>query len=753
MPTKFSVAALFVLLLWAMNAGAAATAPPRAIHIPRVENAPELQQFISEAAPHTDMTRIEGFVQRTPRDGASATLRTEAFVGYDSKNLFVGFRCYETDRTKLRGRLTNRDRIEADDDVVSLMLDTFNDRRRAYVFTVNAQGVQADAIWTEGQETDPSFEAVWSSKAQLTPFGYAALITIPFRSLRFPPTASQHWGITLRRDTPRLSEQTCWPSCSKSVEGWLSQMAELTGAENITPGRNIQITPYAYARSSRSLDLRDSAHPRFTHDFFAPTTGFDSKVILKDSMVLDVTVNPDFSQIESDEPQTTVNQRFENFFPENRPFFIENADYFRTPIKLVFTRRIADPRFGARLTGKTGPWAIGMLFADDEAPGHRVAPDDPLAGKRADVGIARISRNMFGQSNIGFLYTHRAWEGQLNSAGGFDTRIKFNDQWVALGQAVATFTDLPNGSRLSGPGYYVSIARTGRNLNEQLEYRDISPELRADAGYIYRGNVRRIDDTLDYRWWPNGKVTSWGPHLWAASIWGHDGVLQAAILEPRISWSFKGPATVEFYCNAQQETFQPKDFPELSANKTFHEREQGVTFSSSRFSKVDVSASYAWGTRMNFVHAAGKPIALADWTGIQANVKFRPLAPLRIENSYILDRLRDLSGAGIYNDHILRTKWNWQFTRSLSVRSIVQYDATLANPGFTSLTTDKTVGLDFLITYFVHPGTAVYAGYSSHMSNYDPSLTTMPSGLLRTRSRFMNDDRQIFVKLSYLFRF
>lgn len=731
----------------------AATERGKVVAIPRLERAPELQEFVSAAAPHTALARMDGFLQRTPRDGAPATQRTEVFLGYDSRNLYVVFRCFDDEPAKVRGRLTNRDQVESDDDIVSLMLDTFDDRRRAYVFTVNPRGVQADSIWTEGQDPDSSFDAVWSSKAQSTPFGYAVLVAVPFRTLRFPPTELQRWGMTLVRNIPRLREESCWPSCSSGVEGRLSQMADVTGAEHIANVRNFQIIPYAYARSSRSLDLRDPAHPAFMNDRLAPTVGFDGKFVIKDSMVLDVTVNPDFSQVESDEPQTTVNQRFENFFPEKRPFFLENADLFRTPIKLVFTRRIVDPQFGARLTGKKGPWGIGLLFADDEAPGKRVPTTDPLAGERGYVGIGRVSRNIFEQSNIGFLYTQRQFEGRVNRAGGFDTRLKFNDHWVATGQAVVTFTDLPNGSHLSGPGYYGSLARTGRNLSNQIEYRDISPELRADAGYIYRGNVRRIDETFDYKLWPEGKVNSWGPHVWAASIWGHDGVRQAVIVEPRMTFSFRGPATAEVYSTIQEETFQPKDFPVLTANRTFHEREQGISLSTSRLSKVEVSGTFAWGTRMNFVPPAGKAIGLADWTGAQAAVKIRPLTPLRIENSYILDRLRDSSGSSIYTDHIIRTKWNWQFSRSLSVRSIVQYNSTLSNPLFSSLETKKSVGTDFLLTYLVHPGTAVYFGYSSHMENLDRSLVPTDAGLLRTRNALMNDDRQIFVKVSYLLRF
>ena len=150
--------------------------------------------------------------------------------------------------------------------------------------------------------------------------------------------------------------------CSSRIEGRLNQAATLRGLVNISPGRNIQLIPFGAFRSFRSLDTRDEDRPQFVRDRADFDGGLDAKLVFKDSLVVDVAVNPDFSQVESDEPQVTVNQRFEVFFPEKRPFFLENASFFETPINLLFTRRIADPQFGVRLTGKLGPYALGAFL-------------------------------------------------------------------------------------------------------------------------------------------------------------------------------------------------------------------------------------------------------------------------------------------------------------------------------------------------------------------------------------------------------
>src|SRR5256714_10806528 len=203
------------------------------------------------------------------------------------------------------------------------------------------------------------------------------LVEIPFKSLRFPRQSSTDWGVFLARVIPRNGERAFYPTNTSKLQGWLPQEGALTGFQEISPGRNMQFIPYTSARAFRALDDRDPAGERFTGKHLEPKAGLDSKIVIKDSLVLDSTLNPDFGQIESDEPQVTVNQRFEVFFPEKRPFFQENAGYFQTPVNLFFSRRIADPQFGARVTGKVGGWAIGALAIDDRAPGHKVESEDP----------------------------------------------------------------------------------------------------------------------------------------------------------------------------------------------------------------------------------------------------------------------------------------------------------------------------------------------------------------------------------------
>ncbi|PYX18204.1 MAG: hypothetical protein DMG84_00660 [Acidobacteria bacterium] len=711
----------------------------------------------------SQMVKVTGFIQRNPHNGDLASQRTEAYLGYDEKNLYVVFVCFD-DPAKVRARMSRREDI-FDDDTVEIMLDTFHDRRRAYAFQTTPLGVQWDAIWTEVPHEDntgstanfdPSFDTVWHSNGKLTSRGYVVWMAIPFKSLRFSPAREQSWGIILYRGILRENEDDFWPEISRSVEGRLAQGATAGGLEDISPGRNMQFIPYGVLRSFRALDTRDPTAPRFDHRDAEFRGGIDSKFVLHDNLVLDVTANPDFSQVESDEPQITVNQRFEVFFPERRPFFLENSDYFKTPIDLFFTRRIGDPQFGARLTGKVGPYSLGILATDDRGPGNRVPDSDPLAGERSTFAIARVNRDIFGQSSIGAIYTD--WEfpaaDEFNRVGGIDSRLKFNPNWTGNFEAVTSSTKNQDGSYEAGPAYKAEANYSATHLNYDATYNDISPGFTTNAGFVNRVDIRQIGNSLDYRFWPeSSSVLSWGPSLLTDHVWSHDGTRLDALYSPTLVFRLRGQTFFNFSPYTDfRERLRPRDFPTLAQDQDYHEHNYFIAAGTSYLPKATVQAYYQRGTGVDFVPPADQSPVLALADVVNLLLSFRPISALKIDNTYLFDRLRDRnSGAAIFNNHIVRSKWNWQFNRQLSLRLILQYTATLANPALTSLETSKQFNGDFLITYLLHPGTAIYVGYNSDLQHL--MLDSAAGTITRTRTGYINDSRQFFVKVSYLFRF
>jgi hypothetical protein len=790
-----------------------------ALTIPRLQRPPTLEEFLNmqpeEEIAH-QMAKVTGFTQRTPHDGEAVSEPTDAYLGYDQKNLYVVFVCFDDPR-QVRARMSVREDIY-DDDQVEIILDTFHDHRRAYAFQSTPLGVQWDAIWTEAPRAevhgnfDTSFDTVWNSRGKVTSRGYVVMIAIPFKSLRFPAAKQQQWGIILYRGIYRKSENAFWPQISRKVEGRLGQEATLYGLEGISPGRDLELIPYGVMRGFRALDTRDPYNPFFQNATVQGQPGLDAKCVIKDHFVLDMTANPDFSQVESEDPQITVNQRFEVKFPEKRPFFLENEDYFRTPFDLFFTRNIQDPSAGIRLTGKEGPYSVGLMATDDRSPGLAVPSYCPatslvcssdLYGIRSYFAIARVSRDIFKQSSVGAIYTD--WQcpstGEFNRVGGADTRLKLTDNWTMEGQAVVSSSSLlgltaanlqntceeglfpfssgnaGNGSYYAGAADEVDLRHNGLHLIYSGSYQDVTPGFVTVPGFVNRVDIRDSEQHAGYVLRPKqGWIVAWGPALYNRYVFDHEGTRLDTAYTPYVFVEGRGQTTLRLLpYEESRERLRPQDFTFLgltgvTQNQDYHEHRSGASIESGYFSKVFAKAEYYWGDGPNFVPAAN---AAPQWllgrldTG-DVTLTFRPVKPLKIENTYLFERLRARDGTylleqsqfpgagrGIFNDHIVRSKWNWQFTPELSVRVILQYNGLLAGtPGvgspYTYLPTQKEFNADFLVTYLVHPGTAIYVGYNSDLQN----LNVEPGeGVFQTPRGYINDSRQFFVKASYLYRF
>lgn len=745
-------------------------APQRpSLEIPRIDRAPALEDFASmEPAAWLAgrMAKVSDFVQWIPRDGQPASQRTEVYVAHDHEHLYAVYLCFDTEPGNIRARLSRREDIFRDDRV-DLFLDTFDDHRRAYAFTVNPYGVQADATWIERDTSqyDPSFDTVWHSRGMLTEQGYVVWIAVPFKSLRFPSQPEQSWGIVFARFIPRVNEGAFWPRVTSRIEGRLNQSARLYGLREISSSGRIQLIPFGFYRAFRALDTGDP--PRFVRDWSQLDAGLDAKLVLRDSFALDVAVNPDFNQVESDEPQVTVNQRFEVYFPEKRPFFLENASYFQTPINLFFTRRIADPQFGARLTGKAGPYAVGVLYADDESAGRGLPPQHPDRGARSHSGVFRISRDIAHQSAVGAIFTDWRLGESFNRVGGVDARIKFDPKWVAGVQGAFSSTQPEAAGQFGGSAADLTLQRTGRQLTWSLEYNDRSPGFRTFTGFLpgareqlrpgrprgvrvpIRPGLRGVRQYLSYRFRPEGeRLIAWGPDITVNPSWNHDGEPLDLIYSLDLSWELPRQTYAGAYYTGLHERLGPADSNVLSARTDYASSRQGVFWSSNLTQKFGFQGEASRGTVVNLVPPPGQAPVLAD--SLQGNLQlfWYPAPSLRIEGAYLPVRMiRRGTQDSVFNNHIARAKFNWQFTRELSLRTIIQYDALLANPESTSLATNRRLNLDFLFTWLTNAWTALYVGYNNNRRN----LGLFPADgefELRRTPGLHTDSWQLFVKYS-----
>ena len=757
LPVKLGLLVACVALAAAAASAAPETSKFGTIAIPRIDIAPKLEDFVEmkpSPAFEGKLASVSGLIQRVPTDGAPSTQRTDVYLGYDSKNLYAIFVAFDTEPSKIRARLSRREDI-FDDDSVEIMLDTFHDHRRAYSFLVNPMGVQADALWTEDVGFDFSFDTIWESQAKLTERGYLVWMAIPFRSLRFASNDPQTWGIILNRGLPRSNEDTFWPPYSSRIQGRLNQEGAVTGLSSISPGRNLQFIPYGIFRSFRELDLRDPNRPVFDQRHAYGRLGLDAKSVLKDKFVLDATINPDFSQVESDEPQVTVNQRFEVLFPETRPFFLENSNYFNTPINLVFTRRIVDPKYGLRLTGKDGPWAVGLLMADDASAGETIPRSDPNASKHAYFGIGRVSYDLGRQSNVGAIFTDREFAGSYNRVGGIDGRLTLNTNWVTTFQGVVSSTLNTDGTYQAGPAAEVTAQRQGLHFTYNFDYSDRSNGFVTEPGFDPQPDIHNIVQHFQYTFRREGStLISWAPIFDTYETFDHGGNHLNSGFSPAMQVELKGQTYITLLYAKEMELLRPKDFAVLPANNRYVRHTTEVTVNTNYYRAVSLKMDVRWGTRINYDAPTGQIPILAGRTSVNTTLTVRPSRKLRVDNTYILFRLHDrMGGVGSMNNHIIRSKLNYQFTRALSFRFIGQYNSLLTNPTFTSLQTAKDFNADFLVTYLLRPSTAIYVGYNTNRENLLNPLAADIDGNLLRGPRYINDGRNFFVKASYLLRF
>jgi hypothetical protein len=761
--------ALFVILCalaaLSQTPGAAAPQAPSPIdrasfayiNIPKLDRAPSMQDFegmqpVSDVARH--MYKVDRFIARVPVDDVPSSERTEVYLGYDSANIYAVFICFDSQPDKMRARRPSRDNV-FDDDSITLQLDTFHDQQRAYSFGVNAGGMQGDAVWTEGAGWDPNFDAIYRSEVKRNAQGYIAFLAVPFRSMRFPTVPSQKWGILLNRFIARTREDTFWPRYTQKIQGRTNQMGDLTGLEDVTAGRNIQFVPYVAFLHSKLLQTNDGSPTQFDQHDADFRAGMDAKYVWHDKLTFDLTANPDFSQVESDDPQVLVNQRFEVFFPEKRLFFLENSSYFQTPIQLLFTRRLVKPDAGLRVTGKLGRWGIGLLSADDRDAGERLPFADPNADKRSFTNVARITRDLGPQTYVGMDFVQHSFAGEQNIAFGSDVLYKLNENWRVNSQFVASSTQAPLSNSIWGEALYGGLFEDGNHWTAHFEYNDRSPDFRADVGFIPRVDYRGVNDLLQYNFRPKHSVlVRWGPLLNASSNWDYRGQNLDWATGPGVQFEFKRNTEVDFTTNFGGLSLRPIDFSPLPDTRSYQVRSIGGHIGSTPINKLSFAADFSTNRTVNFAPASGSLPANVSALSGSATVGVRPTNGLTIDNTYLFTQLGDeRTNATIFNDHIFRSRWLYQFDQRWSLRLTGQYNALISNPSLTSLQQTKQINGDALLAYRVNPATALFVGYNYDVQNYDPRTFGQLPPIARTADGLINDGRVLFVKLSYLLRY
>ncbi len=702
--------------------------------------------------------RITEFVQRQPVDGAPATEATDVMLAYDSSNVYLAFRARYQDPGIMRANRVDRDQAGRGDDVISVYFDTFLDQQRAYVFSVNGYGVQGDAV-VGGRggggrggggggggipRGDSSWDALFRTGGQPVEDGFTAEMAIPFKSLRYPARGSDvphTWGFQIVRQIRGKDETVVWSPVSRDIAGFLPQMGVLDGMTGLSTSRNLEIQPaftaFRFGTLDEDLGQVVDGDPQ-------PAVGANFKYGVTSNLTADFTVNPDFSQIESDRPQVEVNRRFALFYPELRPFFLEGAEIFQiqAPVRVVHTRTIVDPLYGAKLTGKAGNTTLGVLYANDDAASLGI--DDPLAptfGRSAQTFVGRVRYDLYAESFIGAVFTDREFTDGFSRVVGIDGNFRIgNTHQLGLRALRSDHRDAEDGLETDGYVVGAEFRKRGRNLSYSFETSTLSPDFKTDVGFVRRTDQRIYEGQAEYQWRPQTWIVSWGPEVRYGRNYDFDQALQDENLRAELRFDFARNIRYNFNANRDMERY---------AGINFDKRRYGMFGNVNTSRVISVGGGFGWGDEVYFDEA--NPF-LGRSSGLRMFVNFRPVSrfaaninittsrftdPQRLFISGLNEGERDENGL-IFSVNILRALSTYQFTDRLLLRNITEFN-----------THDQTLGLNFLVTYRVNAGTVFFVGYDDHYrqrEQFDDQVNITGTGYQQT-------NRAIFTKFQYLFRY
>ncbi|MET0647620.1 MAG: carbohydrate binding family 9 domain-containing protein [Pyrinomonadaceae bacterium] len=780
-------------------AGTAAAVPEektRPVRISRLEKPPVIDGRLDEAV-WKSAAVFKDFYQISPGDNAAPSLPTEVLIGYDAKYLYFAFHCFD-EPGKVRATIPKRDNIFADD-TVRVFLDTFNDKRRAYVLAFNPLGVQQDCIRTEGVGPDCSIDIVMESKGTLTPDGYVVEVAIPFKSLRYEAGKGKLWGLQIFRRIHRFDEEDSWMPISRDVSGLINQAGHITGLEDISTERTLELIPSALvsqtgarARTLSPADLQILPEPfdpgRFVNRRPHVDLGLTANFGLTPTATLSLAVNPDFAQVEADQTVITANQRFPIFFEEKRPFFLEGVDVFHTPVTVIHTRAIIDPDAAVKLTGKQGRTSFGLLLASDNGPGNfseeeRADPELlPVISKSLDrnaiVGALRLKRDIGAENSLGLVATTYNFVERHNDVFGIDGRFKLDEQTTLDFQMLGTTSrrrffdaDLGRGSYRTGNalGYSVRYEKAGRNFGYNFDGSGFSRYYLADVGFTRRTDTNREELTAYYQSTPRpgAKLVRWRFAGSALTDFDWQGRQQGWAVEPQLELNFRRQirlvaGVVNGYERLFEEEFGAKRTPERSGAFAGDDAERSGNFRSF-YGILEATPSEKYSAFLYVTSSGGvfdldfgadprfprvSPAALLDPEApldpgpgdsleVEAEVVYQPTEAWRTSLNYKKSRLiRHDNRRTAFDENIFALRSTYQFTRFLFARARVDYSTLNAN-----------VRGQFLLGWTPNPGTAFYAGYNDDVNRngFNPFTGQLEPG-------FRRNGRVFFVKLSYLIR-
>jgi hypothetical protein len=672
---------LYLLCLGYVLASPAASARPALapeLSATKLSISPELDGDVLGDQAWADVMPASEFWQVQPDEGMPSTQRTEVFVAYTDSALHIGVVAYDDEPSEVIVTDSRRDSDLNNTDAFFIVIDGLLDRQNGYVFATNAAGIEYDGqVTKEGSDDFGSggggfnlnWDGAWSVKSMISDIGWSAEFEIPFRTLRYSSDERQDWGINFQRIIRRKNEIAYWAPLERNRN--LYRVSEAGTLRGVTPPpqRNLKITPYVLGQSRHGGELAETDNDT---DF-----GVDVKYSITPSLTLDLTYNTDFAQVEADEQQVNLD-RFNLFFPEKRPFFLENAGQFSVgngqEVEMFFSRRIGigddgdrlPVEGGARLSGKLGERTnLGFLYMSTEAI-EGVAPGN-------DFAVARVSRELANRSAIGAIFVNREGDGSnlvapaddYNRTYALDGRWGLGDNMLLQSWVAKTKTPGRDGR---DDAFSLAADWSSAAWSYGASYTEVGEDFNPEVGFLARSEYRKVRLSLLRRVRPK---ELWGlmevrPHASYTGFWKFDGFQESGLLHLDSHWEFKSGAEVHTGANLTRagviEDFEIVD---------------GVVVPAGTYDHAEVALAYygdeSKPLNFNIRTVAGGQFG-GDRVSITSGINYRIGERFRSELSINYNDFDLPVPGGQFTANLLRLRLSYSFTPKVQLQMLSQYN-------------------------------------------------------------------------------
>lgn len=690
--------------------------------------------------------RIPVAYEYQPGDNVPPPVKTDCLVIYDNRFLYIGFLARDPNPSQIRAHLMDRDSINTfvQDDHVGVLIDPFNDARRAIQLRINPLGIQADAIFgeLEGIE-DLSWDIIWNSAGKITADGYSVEIAIPFNQIRFPNISGpQTWGFEAFRSYPRsVRHRMSSHFVDRNNSCVLCQQNHLVGFEKITSGHNLEFDPtFTAGRTDTRPDFPDGGFQKGDSNF---EPGVTARWGMTTNLALNGTVNPDFSQVEADAAQLDVNTRFALFFPEKRPFFMEGIDFFSTPLDAVFTRTVVDPSWGLKLSGKEGKNGIGVFATRDDVNNILLPSNQESTFSQLDQhvtgSVLRYRRDVGSGSILGVLYAGRESEDYHNRLIGTDGFLRLDASNTVRYQFLHSDTQYPflfaqihgqPDGTFGGNGLTAQYNHVTTNWLWNAGYEDLTADFRADSGFIPRVDVRTANGGVTRRIFGNGK--SWYTQLNFGANFTRTEDHQGLLTDRNLTFfgNVSGPlqSFVELDVARNQEFFNGTSYDITNYTTTFQMKPTG---------NLSLQFTADLGDGIDFTNSRAARIKT-----LTPSIEFKIGRPINVQLDHSYQTIDDEPGR-VLTANLSQLRIVYQFNARIFARAIFQYLNVSRDPALYVVPVEpqtRTLFTQLLFSYKLNPQTVLFVGYSDNrlgMQNIDLTQT----------------DRTLFLKVGYAWLF